>query len=290
LPLLNFSRLSKTILAFSTCLNFGVAAQQINEELKPLWEAGMFAAIFTSPEYPAANQQQSNVIAAPLIIYRGKTFRVGDGSVVRAVAIEKSWYELDVSLNASFNADSEDNVTRAGMPDLDFIFEIGPQLTIFLDEYDYAGYGKGKLSLDIQARAVMSTDFSNFNHRGFIFHPELSYQHKGIFSEKAELNLSIAPAWATERLHDYFYQIDSQFITPQRPAYDASGGYLGTDLSVSVGFKVTANLRMFVGGKVSLHSGSANSDSPLFKDNSTYSIGAGLIWRLFESEEQVAGR
>lgn len=287
---LNFSCLSKTILVFSACLSFGVAAQQTDEELKPLWEAGIFAATFTSPEYPASNQRQSNVIAAPLIIYRGKTFRVGDGSVVKAVAIEESWYELDVSLNASFNANSEDNEARAGMPDLDFIFEIGPQLTIFLDEYDYATYGKAKLSLEIQARAVMSTDFSNFNHRGFIFHPELSYQHKGIFSEKTDVNLSIAPAWATERLHDYFYQVDSEFITAQRPEYDASGGYLGTDLAVSVGIKVTPNLRMFVGGKVSLHSGSANSDSPLFKDNSTYSIGAGLIWRLFESNERVAGR
>ena len=288
--LLNVSRFGYTILLLSACLSLGVAAQQRSTELKPLWEAGMFAATFTSPEYPAANQRQTKVIAAPLIIYRGKTLRVGEDSVVRAVAIEKSWYELDMSLKASFNADSDDNLARAGMPDLDFIFEIGPQLRFFISEYDYAYFGQAKLSLDIQARAVMSTSFSNFNHRGFIFHPELSYKQKNILSEKTDLTLSIAPAWATERLHDYFYQVDAQYVTTQRPEYDASGGYLGTDLSLRIGFKVTKKLSMFIGGKLSLHSGSANSNSPLFKDKTTYSIGAGLVWRFFESQQRVAGR
>jgi outer membrane protein len=39
-----------------------------------------------------------------------------------------------------------------------------------------------------------------------------------------------------------------------------------------------------------LHSGAANTESPLFKDKSTYAFGVGMVWRLWESEERVSGR
>ena len=76
----------------------------LEDEMRPVWEVGVFAAAFSSPEYPAAGQSQTNVIPAPYFIYRGETLRIGEGSIARAVAIDKSWYELDVSLAGSFNA------------------------------------------------------------------------------------------------------------------------------------------------------------------------------------------
>ena len=270
-----------------------VIAQQevaLEDDMRPVWEAGVLAAVFSSPEYPGAGQSQSNVIAAPYFIYRGETIRIGDGSIARAVAIDKSWYELDLSLAGSFNANSEGNEARVGMPDLDFIFELGPQLKLKLSKFEFEQHGKAELLLNLQARAVFSTDFSSIHKRGYVFQPVLSYRQRGWLSEKTALSVSLSPTWASEKLHDYFYQVDSAFVTEQRSAYDADSGYLGTDLSVGLSFNATEDIRIFTFARASLHSGSANEDSPLFIDKSTYSYGLGMVWRLWESEEKVSGR
>jgi outer membrane protein len=262
----------------------------LEDEIRPVWEVGVFAAAFNSPEYPAAEQRQTNVIPSPYFIYRGEILRIGDGSIARAVAIERNWYELDLSLAGSFNANSEGNEARVGMPDLDFIFELGPQLRVRLSKFEFEQHGKGELFLNLQARAAFSTDFSGFNKRGYVFQPVFSYRQRGWLSEKTALSVSLSPTWATKKLHDYFYQVDSDFVTEQRSAYDVKSGYLGTDLSVGLSFNATEDIRIFTFARASLHSGAANEDSPLFRDKSTYSYGLGMVWQLWESEEKVLGR
>jgi outer membrane protein len=262
----------------------------LEDEMRPVWEVGGFVAAFSSPEYPAAGQRQTNVLPAPYFIYRGETLRIGEGSIARAVAIDESWYELDLSLAGSFNANSEDNEARAGMPDLDYIFELGPQLKLRLSKFEFEQHGNAELFLNLQARAVFSTDFSGINDRGYVFQPVLSYRQRGWLSEKTALSFSLLPTWATEKLHDYFYQIESDFVTDQRPAYNAKGGYLGTDLSIGLSFNATEDIRIFTFARVSLHSGSANEESPLFREKSTFSYGVGMVWQLWESEKRVSGR
>jgi outer membrane protein len=262
----------------------------LEDEMRPVWEVGGFVAAFSSPEYPAAGQRQTNVLPAPYFIYRGETLRIGEGSIARAVAIDESWYELDLSLAGSFNANSEDNEARAGMPDLDYIFELGPQLKLRLSKFEFEQHGNAELFLNLQARAVFSTDFSGINNRGYVFQPVLSYRQRGWLSEKTALSFSLLPTWATEKLHDYFYQIESDFVTNQRPAYNAKGGYLGTDLSIGLSFNATEDIRIFTFARVSLHSGSANEESPLFREKSTFSYGVGMVWQLWESEKRVSGR
>lgn len=274
-------------------LSDNVKAQQeisLEDDMRPVWEAGIFAAAFNAPEYPAADKNQTNVIPSPYFVYRGKTLRIGDGSIARAVAVDKSWYELDLSLSASFGSDSDENVARSGMPDLDFIFELGPQLKMRLSKFEFAEHGRGELFVNLQTRAAFSTDFSSINKRGYVFQPEFIYRQKGWLSEKTALSIGLSPTWASEKLHDYFYQVDQEFATEQRPAYDAKGGYLGTRLLLSVSFNATENIRMFVGASTSMHTGAANEGSPLFLDKNTYSVGVGLVWRLLESEEKVSGR
>ena len=277
------------IVAVST----NVTAQEeisLEDDMRPVWEAGIFAAAFNSPEYPAADQSQTNVIPSPYFIYRGETLRIGEGSIARAVAIDKSWYELDLSLAASFGSNSDDNLARAGMPDLDFTFELGPQLKLRLSKFEFEDHGRGELFLNLQTRAVFSTDFSGIDHRGYVFQPDLRYRQKGWLSEKTALSISVSPTWASEKLHDYFYQVNQEFVTDQRQLFDAKGGYLGTRLLVSMSFNATENIRMFIGGSTSMHVGAANEDSPLFLEKNTYSIGLGLVWRLWQSEEKVSGR
>jgi hypothetical protein len=263
---------------------------KLEGDLRPVWEVGAFAAAFNTPEYPAAAKNKTNIIGAPYLVYRGEVLRVGDGSIARAVAVDKSCYELDVSLAASFGANSDYDVVREGMPDLDFMFEIGPQLKVRVAEFEFELHGRSELFLNLQARAAFSTDFTGLDHRGYVFQPQLAYRQRGWLSEKTALSIRISPSWATEELHDYFYEVEQGFVTAGRAAYDAEGGYMGTNIGMSVSFDASDDMRIFVGGSMSLHSGAANTNSPLFREKNTYSLGVGMVWRLWQSEQTVAGR
>lgn len=275
-------------------LVLAAAHAQVDEEMnkqerlsKPLWDFGVFGAVFSTPQYPASNSNDTNFIAAPYFVYRGDVLRVGDGSAVRAVAIEKDWIEVDLSIEASFNSNADDDSARVGMTDLDYVFEIGPQVKLKLAKFDFEGGTSGNLIMRLQARSAFSTDFGSIDHRGFVFHPELTYQLSRIWQHEDRLTMNVSPLWATEKLQDYFYQVDTEFETETRAAFDAGGGYMGANLSLGYSFNASESVRMFTGFSVNIHNGAANTDSPLFFDNNTYSFGVGVLWRLYQSDRMA---
>ena len=99
---------------------------------KPLWELGLGGGAVVQPHYPSSSEYHTRGLGLPYVVYRGDILRIGDGGGTRAVAAENANYELSLSLNAAFDADSDNNELRTGMPDLDFIFEVGPQLIFHL--------------------------------------------------------------------------------------------------------------------------------------------------------------
>ena len=267
-----------TILQF---VSFSALAQIADEGVEPLWEAGVGGGALYAPDYPGAGEHSVNGLAAPYVIYRGDIFRLGDDSIAKGVVLETERFEFDISFDASFDADSDDNDARAGMPDLDFLVEAGPQLTVNLGEY----YG-GQLQLALPARAVFSTDFSDLDHRGYVFNPQLSYERDELF-ENLDVFLELGATFATEELHDYFYQVDGRYATSSRTAYDAESSYMGSELVTAFSYSITDRVQFFTGGQIAYYGGAANEDSPLFIDDLTGSIGAGLVWSLYESDARV---
>lgn len=268
----------------------------VNETLS-LWELGVGGGAFYNPKYPASSEGRVFGLVLPFVVYRGETFRIGDGGGARAIIIENETFEIDFSFGAALPSDSEDNSARVGMPELDFLGEIGPQMIFMLGKYDFdknakgenigKNIGKGRLDFRLQARAVFSTDFSKIEGRGFIFEPQISYQHRGFKHEETAFNISFGAVFATEQTHDYFYEVAPEFATAARPAYDAKAGYLGSELSLGVSFKVSENIRAFIGGSAQFHSLAANKDSPLFEKEVTYSFGTAFVWRFYKSEAKA---
>lgn len=257
-------------------------------EAQPLWEFGAAGAAISVTNYPASSERNFIALAAPYLVYRGDVFRVGGGNGARAVVVDKNNVELDLSFGGAFSADSDDNTVREGMPELDFLFEVGPQLIYKVKDHSFDGGGKARLNARLQTRAVFSTDFGSIDHRGYVIEPTLSYQQRGVMFEKTGLNLSFSMTYASEKLQDYFYQVNSSFANINRAQYDAKGGYLGSELSVGLSFPVAENIRGFFGGSVQFYQGAANRDSPLFEDDVTYSVALGFVWRLYESETKAS--
>jgi outer membrane scaffolding protein for murein synthesis (MipA/OmpV family) len=257
-------------------------------EAQPLWEFGAGGVALSVANYPASSERNFIALAAPYIVYRGDVFRVGGGHGARAVVLEKNDIEIDLSFGGAFSAESEDNTVREGMPELDFLFEVGPQLIYKIKDISFDGGGKARLNTQLQTRGVFSTDFRGVDQRGYVIEYILSYQQRGVLFEKSGLNISFSMTYASEKLQDYFYQVDSSFATDGRAQYDAKGGYLGSELSVGLSFPIVENIRGFFGGSVKFHQGAANIDSPLYEKDITYSLGVGFIWRFYQSEAKAS--
>ena len=137
-------------------------------EQKPLFELGVAGGVGYVPDYPAAGQNHFNGIALPFPIYRGDFIRSDSKGLLRGRLIHSQNFELDVSFSGSLDADSDDNDARRGMPDLDYMAEVGPRL-----QWTFARAARwARMDLELPVRAVFSTDFSSVEHRGFLIEPQ----------------------------------------------------------------------------------------------------------------------
>jgi outer membrane scaffolding protein for murein synthesis (MipA/OmpV family) len=241
----------------------------------PRWEAGIAVGGGRVADYPGADQSHTRGLVAPVFVYRGPVLRVDPGGVRGRVFDSPDW-DLDLTATGAFNARNND--ARQGMPGLDWLFGVGPQLV-------YKRWQRTNgVSLHLKARAVFSTDFHRIDDRGATFDPELRWRLRPIAGDASSLTLSVQPTWASRRLQRYFYQVDPAQALPGRPAYDARAGYLGTELGATWSRR-QGSVSWFVGARVlSLH-GAANAASPLLRDRTNVGIGAGGGWTPWRSAE-----
>jgi len=260
----------------------GADAQADGRKSEPVWEVGIAGIGFYGADYPASDESSLRGLPAPYAIYRGDFFRVGEDSIVSGVFFENALIEFDVSLDAAFDVDSDENEARRGMPDLGYLFQAGPQLTVKLGDY-----GGGELDLALPLRIAISTDFTSVRYQGLIFEPQLVYDRDGLFDLPLDLFASVGPTVTQERLQDFIYQVDPEFARPDRPAFDAKAGYLGSDLTIGLSYDISESVSTFVGGQFAYYGGSANSDSPLFNRAFNAGVAVGLSWSFYQSDRRV---
>jgi MipA family protein len=246
----------------------------------PRWEAGLAAGGGRVPDYPGADQSQWRGIVLPYLVYRGPLLRV-DERGIRSRLLDDADWELDLSATGAFNARS--NERRQGMPELDYLFGVGPQLV-------YKGWQSGGSgpSLHLKLRALMSTDFERISSRGASVAPEVRWRLRDVAGTSSALTLSVEPVWASRPLHRYFYEVSPSQATSERPAYEARAGYLGTEFGATLRQRLGRELSWFASAKLmSLH-GAANTASPLLAARSNAAFGVGLVWTPWRSSAPAA--
>ncbi|MGH8495609.1 MAG: MipA/OmpV family protein, partial [Gammaproteobacteria bacterium] len=197
----------------------------------PLWEIGFGAGGRYGTAYPAAGEQKLKGLPFPVVIYRGDLLRIGGDNLVAGRLFTSRRLQLDISAGGSFDADSDDVDIREGMPDLDYLFELGPELEIRLDDLSDPSR---QLKLEIPLRAAFSSDFTDIRPRGIVFAPELELEQYAFLGTPFQVDFRISPIFANEKFQDYFYEVEPQFARAGRPAFNAGGGYVGTELGISV--------------------------------------------------------
>jgi outer membrane scaffolding protein for murein synthesis (MipA/OmpV family) len=254
------------------------------EERLPLLEIGILGGGGYLPDYPGAEQSRLRGIVSPSITYRGELLRA-DELGARLRAWRDGGMEFSFSASGSFPVSSRENRAREGMPDLDWMGEIGPTLRITLWR-DLAA--PRRVVLETPVRAVFSTDLSNMRFRGWVFNPDIAWEERDLFLPRSRFRIGLGVVLANERFMDYFYGVAPEFARPDRPAYRARGGYLGTRLQFSYRVPVTGRLSLIAGARLENFTGAANADSPLFRRDFNLSVAAGFAWTLYRSADTVS--
>jgi hypothetical protein len=220
------------------------------------------------------------VLPVPYLYYRGD-FLKADRKGIRGKLFRQDWIELNISANATTPV--RRNATRAGMPDLRSTVEIGPSVDLHLwksaDE---------RISFDVRVplRAVFTVQ-ARPHSIGAVFAPNAAIDIKDVLGFQGWYFGALAgPLFADHRYHDYFYTVAPQFATPERPAYEATAGYAGSEFLVALSKRYPS---FWVGAYVrhDTLAGAVFENSPLVKRDNYWASGVGMAWIIHQSKRRV---
>jgi outer membrane protein len=271
--------LALLLLSVATSLK---AAPAPGGEPLPLWDAGLLAGGLYSPDYPAAASNHWNGLALPYAYYRGQRLRADQAGLRGRFSLGER-LEFSLGLGGAFPVRSRDNAEREGMPDLGYLLEAGPTIGYRL----YAD-GDSKLRLLAQARAVFAVSGDDRGYQGLALQPELSYRRNGFLRPDLQLLAGVWARFGQDGLNRRFYEVRPADVRPDRPAYQARDGYQQSALSLGLRHRFSPDLSLFLGGQLFLTTAATNSESPLFRRNSNFTVGAALQYRLFHSKQTLA--
>lgn len=281
-------KLSKILINITSYTYFALLLGSLpaHAESLPLWEAGAGLAVIDYPHYRGSDERQNYILPVPYIIYRGDVLKI-DRQSVRGLFFHTDTVQFDFSVNGSVPVKSKDNAARNGMPDLDPTLELGPSLNVSLLGSEST---PTRIDLRMPLRAVIASDFSSVHHEGWIFQPQINLDVENVFGQ-AGLNLGLAtgPMFTDRRYNQYIYGVDALYSRADRPAYQAHGGYAGTQLVAALSKRFP---RYWAGGfiKWDVLSGAAFADSPLVKTKQYLTAGFGFSWIFSQSDTRVEAR
>lgn len=248
----------------------------------PLWEAGFGVVGLSLPNYRGSAERQAYLLPMPYLVYRGDTLKM-DRDGLRGLLFDSERVEINVSLNGSLPASSDDDPVRQGMPDLDPTVELGPTLNVRL-------WQSSDRRMRVDARAPLRTAITvstSPRQIGWLFSPNLLLEIRDPAGQ-AGWNFSVqaGPYFNDREYSGYFYGVRPLAATPSRPVYDAAGGYAGTQVTLTLTKRFPHTwLGAFV--RYDTLAGAAIEDSPLVRHTDAVSAGLALTWIFKESKRRV---
>jgi MipA family protein len=259
------------------------------EEQKPLWEAGITGVALTLPHYVGSDEYYTFVLPFPYLVYRGEVFQ-SDRDGLRGLFFKSDRFETDISLGGNLPVSSKNNDAREDMAELDTLAEIGPAIRYYfhrrgeLDHLYLQAAWRGAYSVGFEGGLDIDTDW-----RGQRYTLDLKFKNESLFKDSnLSLFFSAGLSYADDILNGYFYDVQTEFVTPDRGPYNADPGYAGFYLSSAV-YKDLSE-RWAIGGYLRWQNinGSVFEESPLVRTSSNFYASAVLIWKFAQSKEMVS--
>jgi len=272
---------------FKTCLPALAACSLLAgpvmaAEERPLWEVGAGVAAFSFPAYRGSDHTNNFLMPVPHFSYNGDFFKA-DRQGIRGSFFDSDRLDLTLSMALSAPASSKDVAVRAGMPDLNGTFEIGPEIDVtFWRSENRARFFK--LLMPLRTGITLE---SSPKQIGWVFHPKLNVDITDIPGMPGwNLGTLAGPMFGDKRQHAYYYSVEAQYATAARPAYEAKSGYAGMQYLVALSKRFP---KYWIGGfaRYDNLSGATFEDSPLVRKKDYVAAGIAITWILGESSTRV---
>ena len=191
---------------------------------------------------------------------------------------------LDISIAGNVPVPGGKVEAREGMPGLDTVGEIGPELEINLWNKHHDEYS---LRLNLPLRAVFSVGDPLVKYQGWNFSPFLQLQRRtGTESNWHRYRLSVGPIFADSKYHNYFYEVEPRFETISRPEYHPDAGYSGSRITLAFArYSKTFFYAAFL--RYDSLSNAKFIDSPLVEAKSYLAGGFAFAWIFKKSKVMV---
>ena len=258
----------------------------LSADTLPLWEIGLGGGVLRIPDYRGS--QDTRVYPYPFAIpfYRGKYLR-SDEDGVRGEVLMSKRVKLDFSLDGNVPINSDSVTVRQNMPDLAPSFQIGPALNIKLW---HSAQEQSSFIAFVPLRLAIAVDLPELYHIGYTFSPRLNYNRKIDFmGGQWRMGIGVGLEYGSEAFHEYYYQVDPQYASPTRPAYDAQGGFAGYR-SIFTFYRRFPRMWLSFYGRYDRIDNAVFEDSPLAVRKDGTTVGFLVTWMLFKSETMVEER
>jgi outer membrane scaffolding protein for murein synthesis (MipA/OmpV family) len=259
-----------------------LALPACHAETRPLWEVGAGLSVLSMPDYRGSDVTSAHVLPIPYLVYRGEILKA-DQDGLRGLLYNIERLEINISLNGTLPAIDDDNPARQGMDELKPTVEVGPTANFHLWR---STDRKTKLDLRLPVRTAITVE-SDPRQIGWLFSPNLILEVKDPAGFTGwNLGLQGGPYFNEGEYNAYFYSVSPAEATAERPAYAASGGYSGSQVTLTLTKRFP---RYWVGGYVRYDnvSGAVYEDSPLFETQHAVAAGVAMSWIFGESARWV---
>lgn len=237
------------------------------------WELGVGLGSVYGPDYRGADEYRSFTSVIPYLVYHGKFIR-SDREGVKAQFFSSDDIDFSLSASAYISPNSDENKRRENMPSLGSTIELGPSINIRLTGDNL----RSGWQLQLPWRAVFAVGGNSNKMIGSVIQPQLVYQQK--FSSWY-LRYRTSIMFGSNAYHDYYYSVDAQYATAERPEFNATSGYSGfiNDIALSRELDI-AEIKTRVAFFIR-YDNLANvkfDESPLFASENVWRSGVAFIW------------
>ncbi|MBL7663655.1 MAG: MipA/OmpV family protein [Bacteriovoracaceae bacterium] len=224
--------------------------------------------------YRGSDQSLNYTFPMPYIYYKGKRIEA-DSSLINGKFYTSRFLTVKLTFSANPRVESETNVARQGMPELNWTFGVGPLLVFHIiktPRFDF--------QLEHAIRREFETDFKYTKAIGISQASYITFRKNQIGPRDWSMEVAFGYLQGDKNLHNYFYTVDPAFANGGRPAYQAKGGFSGKTV-IATYRNSWGNVLIFPFVRYDDLSGAVFEDSPLVKKKSYFMGGAGLFY-LFD--------
>ncbi len=244
---------------------------------KTEWTMGAGLGVFDYHLYPGAKQTNQLILPVPYFTYRSPKFEIDRG--IKSFLYDSEVIIIDISADFGLPVDSDDTLARKGMPDLDFVLQLGPSLEFLLNDKNKNHFD---VRFEIPVRVAFAIDIGNVQNIGYLVEPRFSFNHRRLSRTGLSHKATIGLKFATQDYHAYYYDVAPEYATATRAQYKSEAGFGGSFAKYRISWK-TDDFVYWAFVRYQSLRGAEFEDSPLVLQNDYYFLGAGFAWIFAQS-------